>query len=148
MLEDSITESELVQRQLKQALPSCHLLLVGDKPSFLHALDEFEPDLVLSDNKLPQYSGTEALQEVRSRSRYIPFILLTGTVSDEFAAGILKAGADDYILKDRLERLPSAISTAIRQKQVEKELADYRHALDASSIVAITDQKRQNHICQ
>ncbi len=143
MLEDSISEAELVQRQLKQALPSCHVLLVGDKISFLRALDEFEPDLVLSDNKLPQYSGPEALQEVRSRSRKIPFILLTGTVSDEFAAGILKAGADDYILKDRLERLPSAITTVIRQKRVEKELADYRQALDASSIVAMTDQKGQ-----
>lgn len=141
MLEDSIVEAELVQRRLKQALPSCRLLHVTDKAGFLQALDEFEPDLILSDNKLPAYSGPEALEEVRRRPRKIPFILLTGTVSDEFAASILKAGADDYILKDRLERLPSAISTAIRQRRAEKELADYRQALDASSIVAITDQK-------
>lgn len=139
MLEDSEWEAELIQKHLKKELPSCLVELAFDQQSFLQALGNFRPDIVLSDNSLPQYSGAEALRTVRELTQYIPFILITGTVSDEFAAAILKAGADDYILKDRLERLPSAIAAAIKQRKTEKELSDYKQALDASSIVAITD---------
>lgn len=141
MLEDNAWEAELVQKQLRKEFPSCRITLAVDEESFTLALDEVEPDIILSDNSLPQYSASEALKAVRQRSNYIPFILITGTVSDEFAASILKDGADDYILKDRLERLSSAIAAAIRQRRTEKELNDYKQALDASSIVAITDKK-------
>ena len=141
MLEDNEWEAELVQKQLKKEFPSCIITLATDENSFMLALDGIVPDIILSDNSLPQYSASEALKIVRQRSRYIPFILITGTVSDEFAASIIKEGADDYILKDRLERLPSAITTAIKQRRTEKELIDYKQALDASSIVAITDSK-------
>jgi two-component system sensor histidine kinase NreB len=139
MLEDSEWEAELIQKHLKKELPLCVLELAFDQQSFLQALENFRPDIILSDNSLPGYSGSEALDAVRQRTQYIPFILITGTVSDEFAAAILKAGADDYILKDRLERLPAAIAAAIKQRKTEKELYDYKQALDASSIVAITD---------
>lgn len=141
MLEDNEWEAELVQKQLRKEFPSCRITLAIDEKSFLQALDELTPDIILSDNSLPQYNASEALRTVRQRSRYIPFILITGTVSDEFAASIIKEGADDYILKDRLERLPSAIAAAIKQRRTEKELSDYKQALDASSIVAMTDKK-------
>src|SRR5258705_10890050 len=57
----------------------------------------------------------------RQRSLHIPFILVTGTVSEEFAANIIKQGADDYILKDRMIRLPTAINAALRKQESEKE---------------------------
>jgi CheY-like chemotaxis protein len=141
MLEDSHHEAEIIQRLLKKEIPGCIFQLASNKESFLSALETFKPHVILSDNALPHYSGSEALKTVRQQLLYIPFILITGTVSDEFAANIMKAGADDYILKDRLERLPSAITAAIRQKQTEKELKDYQQALDASAIVAITDER-------
>ena len=141
MLEDNEWEAELIQKQLKKEFPSCRITLAVDETSFLQALDEPTPDIILSDNSLPQYNASEALRIVRQRSRYIPFILITGTVSDEFAASIIKEGADDYILKDRLERLPAAITVALKQRRTEKELSDYKQALDASSIVAMTDRR-------
>jgi PAS domain S-box-containing protein len=67
--------------------------------------------------------------------------MVTGAVSEEFAARIIKQGADDYILKDRMSRLPAAIRTALLQKRALKEITDYKYALDMSAIVAITDQK-------
>ncbi|HMJ47530.1 MAG TPA: PAS domain S-box protein, partial [Ferruginibacter sp.] len=88
---------------------------------FLAALDEFHPDIILSDNDLPRFSAGEALEIVNTRPTHIPFIMVTGTVNEEFAANIIKSGADDYILKDRLHRLPSAISKAIKHRKAEKD---------------------------
>ncbi|HKC37047.1 MAG TPA: response regulator, partial [Chitinophagaceae bacterium] len=99
LLEDSYTDAEIIKRLVKKTKPDCDFLLAMNKNDFLKALDEFSPDVILSDNTLPQFDATEALQIVRNRSLQVPFILVTGTVSEEFAAGIMKQGADDYILK-------------------------------------------------
>ena len=63
--------------------------------------------MLRSDNSLPQFSATQALEIMNQRSLHIPFIPVTGTVSEEFAANIIKLGADDYILKDRMAKLPA-----------------------------------------
>ena len=93
----------------------------ANKASFIHELETFRPDLILSDNALPQFNATEALQLVKEQLPHIPFILVTGTASEEFAAGIIKKGADDYILKDRLARLPAAIDAALKHRRIETE---------------------------
>jgi len=141
LLEDSYTDAEIIKRLVKKGKPGCDFLLATNKNDFLKALDDFSPDVIISDNSLPQFDATEALQIVRDRSIHVPFILVTGTVSEEFAAGIMKQGADDYILKDRMIRLPNAIDTALKQRKALKEIADYKYALDQSAIIAITDQK-------
>ena len=121
LLEDNAEDAEMVQRLLKKANPAYQLYVASDKETYLGALDYFQPHIVLSDNNLPQFNATEALLIIQQRSLFIPFILVTGTVSDEFAANIIKLGADDYILKDRLSRLPVAIEAAVKQRQAEKE---------------------------
>ncbi len=140
ILEDSSTDAELIQRLLDKEKMNAEFHVAMDKKSFLKALKEFFPDVILSDNSLPQFNATEALRITRQRYIHIPFILVTGTVSEEYAADIIKAGADDYILKDRMARLPAAIEAAIKKRKSLKEITDYRLALDQSAIVAITDQ--------
>jgi two-component system, NarL family, sensor histidine kinase NreB len=141
MLEDSAADAELIQRILKKEKKNYDFYVAMDKKSFLTALKEFFPDVILSDNSLPQFNSAEALKITRHHYQYTPFILVTGTVSEEFAADIIKSGADDYILKDRMARLPSAIEASLKKRRAEKEIADYKYALDQSAIVAITDQK-------
>ena len=119
MLEDCDYDAEIVSELLKRKQLNFSSRVVMDKDSFVAALHDFKPDLILSDNSMPQFSATEALEIVTQRALYIPFILITGTVSEEFAANIIKLGADDYILKDRLTRLPGAIEAAIQKKQSE-----------------------------
>ncbi|MDP4246766.1 MAG: PAS domain S-box protein [Bacteroidota bacterium] len=121
LLEDNSEDAEIIQRLLKKAKPGCLMNLATGRTSFVSALEQWQPDVILSDNHLPQFSAPEALQIVQDRGLSIPFILVTGTVSDEFAANIIKAGADDYILKDRLTRLPSAIDAALKHRELEKE---------------------------
>jgi signal transduction histidine kinase len=121
ILEDSVVDAEIVQRFLEKSQLNCQFKLAKDKETFLQSLDQFKPDVILADNSLPQFDAGEALKIVRQRPVYIPFIMVTGTVSEEFAAGIIKSGADDFILKDRLARLPAAIEAALKHQQMEAE---------------------------
>jgi len=140
-LEDSSTDAEIIQRLLLKEKMHCEFRVAMNKKDFLQALEEFSPGVILSDNSLPQFNAAEALQITRRRFQHIPFILVTGTISEEYATNIIKQGADDYILKDRMARLPAAIEAALAQRRALKEITDYRYALDQSAIVAITDQK-------
>jgi PAS domain S-box-containing protein len=141
ILEDSITDAELIKRLLNKELKQMDFRIAMDKKSFIHSLHSFSPDVVLSDNSLPQFNSSEALKITRGWLRHVPFILVTGTVSEEYAAEMIRLGADDYILKDRMARLPAAIESAIERRRAIKESADYRYALDQAAIVATTDQK-------
>lgn len=126
MLEDNTDDVEILQYFLRAEKPSCIFKVVMTENDFIDALKTFNPDVILSDNTMPQYSAKEALNLFKQYKLNIPFILVTGTVSEEFAAGIIKSGADDYILKDRLIRLPAAIDAALQKKRIEaaKEKAE------------------------
>ncbi len=70
---------------------------------------------------MPSFNSHEALSIYHERKLKIPFILITANVSEEFAVDVLKRGAEDYVLKDRLERLPSAIKNALEKYHLEAE---------------------------
>ena len=118
MLEDDPVDAEIIQWALQENSP-CVFNVAINKEAYCEALDQFHPDLILADNALPRFNAKEALEMVLERSLNIPFILVTGTVSEEFAANIIRLGADDYILKDRLARLPAAINAALHRKRSE-----------------------------
>jgi len=135
ILEDNDTDAAMVVRVLqKDNLKFEHRHAI-DQESYVKLLDEFQPDVILSDNNLPTFSGAEALQIFNERKMQIPFILVTGAVSEEFAANIIKLGADDYILKDRMARLPSAISAALKQRDTERE--------KQATIVQLTENEKK-----
>lgn len=121
MLEDSSADAEFVQRQLVRHGMSFTCEVVEKKSDFINALQTFAPHLILSDHSLPQFNSVEALKIAKALRPDIPFILITGAVSDEFAVDIIKQGADDYILKDKLTRLPSAIESALKHSDTERE---------------------------
>jgi signal transduction histidine kinase len=119
-LEDDEEDFEYLNETLnKNGLP-CITKRVDNEEKFLKALAEYNPDVILSDHALPQFDSTEALRLCQSKGIQIPFILVTGAMSDEFAVKCLKLGADDYILKSNLHRLPSAIKNALKFKETEK----------------------------
>jgi signal transduction histidine kinase len=121
MLEDVEDDAGLIERALKKEGVSFTHKRVDTSDEFIEALREFNPDVILSDHALPQFNSIEALKICKQHSLYIPFILVTGTVSEEFAVSCLKQGADDYVLKSNLVRLPSAIFNSIKQKSVEQK---------------------------
>ena len=124
LLEDCSTDAALVQHTILKANTNCEFELAKDKESYIRLLEEYTPDIVLSDNDLPQYNATEALKHLLQTKREIPFIIVSGSMPEEFAAAMIKLGADDYIQKDRMARLPSAIEAALRNRQSEREKAE------------------------
>lgn len=121
LLEDSSMDAELVQRYLQKHYGPCTFLLTMTRADFEEALNVFHPDVILADNSLPQFDAASALRLVRDNNYPAAFIMVTGSVSEEFAAAIIKEGADDYILKDRLIRLPAAIDAAVAKHRQEAE---------------------------
>gem|GEM_PF-652385 len=121
-LEDTPTDAELVERELKKGKIQCEILVVGNKTAFEKALEEFKPDIILSDHSLPSFDSLQAIKIMKQKGMKIPIVLVTSTVSDEYAVEVMKAGADDYILKDRLPRLPQAVMNAMEKNKAVLEL--------------------------
>lgn len=119
VLEDMDEDLELIMRSLKKAGLQFEARRVDTRDEFINALQEYPADVILSDHSLPQFNSAEALKLCRTFGLKIPFILVTGAVSEEFAVNSLKQGADNYVLKSNLARLPSAIANALRQREDE-----------------------------
>ena len=124
LLEDNSSDAGLIQYIVQKVKNNCEFSLAKDKESYISLLESYTPDIVLSDNDLPQYNATEALEYLQKSKQNIPFIIVSGSMPEEFAAKMIKLGADDYIQKDRMTRLPTAIEAAIRNRQSEKEKAE------------------------
>ncbi len=129
MLEDTQDDVGLIQRMLRKQGVAFVAHQVDTEEDFTTALHSFSPDVILSDHALPQFNSLEALQICKDAGMNVPFILVTGTVSEEFAVSCLKQGADDYVLKSNLVRLPSAIQNALRQRIQENKRQHAERAL-------------------
>lgn len=129
ILEDSPEDLDLVERELKRGGIDFTSTVVKKKEEYEKALLDFRPDVILSDHSLPQFNSIEAMSIWKNFQKQhnatIPFILITGSVSEEFAVQSIKAGADDYILKDRLKRLPSSIKSAMERAHLERERLNF-----------------------
>ncbi len=140
ILEDVTTDAELMKDELREAgtvfTPSC----VKDKGAYLKALDEFSPDIILSDYSLPSFDGLSALKLAGKKCPDVPFIFVSGALGEETAIELLKQGATDYVLKSRLSRLGPAVSRALQEvkerkerKLAEEELKKREQALELKS---------------
>jgi len=121
-LEDVAYDVELMERELRKASIEYELKRVETQEQFLAALTEFQPDIILADYSLPHFSALEALKLLRQHQNATPVILVTGSHSEEAAVECMKEGAEDYILKASLTRLPSALQNALRKKEAEREI--------------------------
>ncbi len=113
ILEDVPADAELIERTLRKGGLRFAARRVDTREKFDRALDQFRPDIVLSDYKLPDFDGLAALKLARSRYPDVPVIEVTGALGDEAALELVRAGAHDYVLKDRLARLPYAVQDAL-----------------------------------
>jgi two-component system cell cycle sensor histidine kinase/response regulator CckA len=149
ILEDDPYDAELAIASLEEAGYSCKWERVESQAEFQARLASPAPgyDLILADYNLPSFDGLTALELLLERSLDLPFILVSGTVGEETAIESLKAGATDYVLKDRLSRLGPVVTRALHEKgerqrrqRAEEELRKLSRAVEQSpSLVMITD---------
>lgn len=116
LLEDSPVDGDLNERVLRSAGLDFASQRVDARDSFVAALGSFRPDIILADYQLPDFDGLQALSIARESAPDTPFIFVTGAMGEARAVETIKQGATDYILKDRLNRLPEAVRRALEEK--------------------------------
>ncbi|HZC67421.1 MAG TPA: response regulator, partial [Nitrospirales bacterium] len=120
-LEDNVSDAELVQAVLVRDGLACEVTRVVTRDEFESALNRERFNLVISDFSIPSYNGQDALLLARVRCPDTPFIFFSGTIGEERAVDALRAGATDYVLKQRPARLVSAVHRALQDAQDRKE---------------------------
>ncbi len=120
-VEDVMTDAELIWRELNKNNVAYSKLLVDNRIDYIAAIKTFNPDIVISDYSLPQFYGMEALAIVKEMAPFTPFILVTGSMNEDIAVQCMKAGADDYIIKQNLSRLVPAINSALNKNKLLQE---------------------------
>lgn len=131
VLEDRPVDAELILYEMKRSGYDCIGKRVDTQEDYLQALLEI-PDIILADYSLPQFTALQALRLLQENGLDIPFIVVTGTISEEAAVETMILGAADYLLKDRLSRLGQAVQRALQQKALRDEKRKSEHALRLS----------------
>ena len=134
ILEDVPTDAELMIEELAEAGLSFVSKRVATKASFVNAIADFSPDIILSDYSLPSFDGLAAMKIAGERCPDVPFIFVSGALGEEMAIDLLKKGATDYVLKNRLSRLEPAVSRALHEVEERRELERAEHALTESEV--------------
>ena len=132
LLEDDERDAELCLAALKSGGFRVSAEVISSREEFRDQLERNEYDLVLADYRLPQWTGMEALTELRKRNARTPLILVTGSLGEERAVEFLKSGVSDYILKTNLARLPVAVRRALEDLRVRDERGRAMEALRAN----------------
>lgn len=131
ILESVSAEADLAVAELTASGYEVRQTLATDKAQFLAALASAEFDAILADYR-GAWSGMEALRETRQRNKGIPFLILSGALGDEDAVECIKQGANDYVSKEHLGRLPAALKRALDEKSLRDGNIRARAALEES----------------
>jgi CheY-like chemotaxis protein len=120
-VEDVPSDVDLAVLELRKEKIKFEYTTVCSRIDLIKALKEFNPDLIISDYMMPAFNGLQALKESKAFNPGIPFILYTGSVNEETAVECIKAGAQDYVIKEHSTRLPFAVKDALEQVRIYRE---------------------------
>ncbi len=131
-LEDEQNDIELVQTILEEAGLTCRINVVQTRDEFEKGLREDEYDIILADLRMPMYDGMLALRLARELRPDVPFVFVSGTIGEEAAIEGLKQGATDYVLKQNMLPLASAVERALHEAEERRERKRAEEALRES----------------
>ena len=135
LVEDSPTDAELIVHCLRKSGLDFTHRRVETADLLVRALAEFDPDILLCDNRLPSLDAVSVIDIVARMRPLLPIIIVTGTLDDESAAALIKAGATDFIRKDRLGRLPFAVESALESARVQRIRREQEAKLHESEVM-------------
>jgi PAS domain S-box-containing protein len=131
-LEDVLKDAELLNEMLVDAGYLVSMDIAKREKEYLNFLKGRNYDIILADNSLPRMDAFAALKLALELKPEIPFICVSGTIGEEKAVELLKQGATDYVLKDRLGRLTLAVQRALKEKEMQKVRKQVEEALKNS----------------
>jgi two-component system, cell cycle sensor histidine kinase and response regulator CckA len=132
VVEDVADDAELALRELGKEGWVVSGRVVDDAETFVAALADVKPDVILCDFSMPRFDGMAALRLAIVHAPLVPFIVVTGSINEETAVECMKAGAWDYVLKDRIGRLGPAVANAVAKARLSCERAAAQRALAQS----------------
>jgi PAS domain S-box-containing protein len=142
LLEDSTPDADLIRAHLARLPAPADVVVAVGRDEYLEALQLDGFDVILADYSLPGFDGVSALDIAREAAPETPFIFVSGVLGEEIAVESFKRGATDYVLKQRLNGLPSAVERALRQSAERRERqraeARYRALVEALGTVVWT----------
>ena len=121
IVEDNESDADLLCRELKKSGLVFACEIVQTRKAYEHALENYKPDLILSDYALPSFDAGTAFQIKQELYPLTPFIIISGVIGEENAVDLIKSGVTDYVSKAKLVTLPTKISRAIDDAQLRKE---------------------------
>ncbi len=120
-VEDVITEYDLAISEIRKAGFDFASKCVNNSKDFIDSIEQFKPHIIISNHFMPRFNGKDALIIKQNMCPEIPFIILTGSTDEETAIECMKAGADDYVIKEHIKRLPHAVKGALIRAEAKGE---------------------------
>ena len=121
LVDDSVDDRDLILMNLRRGGYNPDVHCVDTKDEFADALENGIWDLIICDYSMPGFDGLTALTILKDRKMDIPFILVSGAIGEELAVKAMKAGANDYMMKDNLQRLVPAIERELKEAKLRKK---------------------------
>lgn len=128
-VEDLPTDVEIAAHELTKSGLNIHSRRVETKEGLIQALLSSRPDMVISDYSMPSFDGMSALAAVKDFDPLLPFIMLTGSVNEDVAVACIKAGANDYVIKEHIARLPFAVREALENSELLRSATEQKQLL-------------------
>jgi two-component system sensor kinase len=132
IVEDSDADAGLARHEIRAAIENCEFQQVETRRDYLQSIENFRPDLIVTDYTMPQFDGMTALKLALEHIPQTPVIVWTGSINEDVAVQCMKAGANNYVLKDNIKRLGPAVIHALDERQVLTERAQAEEALRKS----------------
>jgi len=129
LVEDNLLDAELTLARLSTMDCQCDVTRIDTEAQLREQLRNEVYDVILADFMLPMFSGPEALAIAQQQAPDVPFIFVSGVLGEEHAVDMLKQGATDYVLKQRLQRLPMTVRRAIGEAQERRSRIKAESAL-------------------
>lgn len=145
ILEDNEHDADLLCRELKKSGLNFISKVVQSRSEYEYALENFIPDIILSDYSLPSFDAVTAFHIKKSRVPLVPFIIVSGIIGEENAVALINTGVTDYASKTNLFTLPNKIHRALRDTEIrrEKSIADERLKIQAAELISINQELSQ-----
>ncbi len=121
IVEDQSEDYELAQREIRKVVSDCIFEWVEKQTDFRNSLQDFRPDIIVSDYALPEFNGMQVLELAQQQTFFIPVIIWTGRMSEDVAVECMKKGASNYVIKDNAKRLGPAVVQALKESDAFRE---------------------------